>query len=314
MGLSHFRDRVVRIARDQGFSLVGFLNRRDANFGNWIGDWLDGGYHGEMKWMERHRAIRRAPCTIEPYSESIITMAYPYLTKKPDCWRGRNPISNYAWGEDYHKVLKRKIEHILAEIRLAEPRFEGRGFVDSAPIPEKITAAVSGLGWVGKNGMLINRHLGSYLFLAEIVCNIPFSSTPSVKPLCGRCTKCIDACPAGAIMEGAKIDCRNCISYLTIEKREAFTDSEKSKIDYQLFGCDICQQVCPWNRKQREIPNSPFRCFERWMDLDLDRIDRLTDREYEVLKRNSPIKRVKLGELKRNARAIAETGRRQGFD
>ena len=308
------RDTIIRIVKDQGFGPVGFINRQDATFGNWIENWLHKGYHAEMKWMERHRTIREAPCFIEPYSESIITMAYPYFTKTPELWKNRNPISNYAWGEDYHQVLKSKIRNILTEIGALDPKFKGRGFVDSAPIPEKVTAAASGLGWIGKNSMLINRRLGSYLFLAEIVCNIPFRSTSSVRKRCGKCTKCIDACPTNAITNGAMVDSNKCISYLTIEKKDPFTLAEKSGIDYQLFGCDICQQVCPWNRGEREFSNSPFRCFDRWLDLDPDRINLLTECEFDLLKQKSPIKRIRLQQFKRNANAVLKTGGTRSFD
>ena len=308
------QEETLRTIQSEGFVLAGFVGKRDANFRNWIGDWLQKGYHADMHWLERNRATREAPCTIESYGESIIAMAYPYRTQTPDIWKGGNPISNYAWGEDYHKVLKRKLQIILRKMSSRNPKFQGRGFVDSAPIPEKIVAVAGGLGWIGKNSMLLNRYWGSYLFLAEIVCNIPFRSTTAARNYCGSCTKCVDACPTGAIVGNAVIDSNRCISYLTIEKKGAFTVAEKSSIQYQLFGCDICQQVCPWNRKQRAIPNSPFECFDRWLHLDLKRIDRLSESEFDALKQKSPIKRITLKELQRNADAVAEQNGPDGFD
>ncbi len=308
------KDYLINLIKNQGFVLVGSVNKQDANFGNWIEHWLRNGYQADMNWLDRNSLIRETPCAIEPYGESIITLAYPYYTNPPKMWETRNPISNYAWGQDYHKVLKRKIKTILQEMKKLDSSFIGRGFVDSAPLPEKILAKVSGLGWIGKNSMLINKTWGSYLFLAEVVCNYSLPTTPPTKNRCGSCVKCIDACPTSAILEDGAIDSGKCISYLTIENKKEFTNEQKLSIDYQLFGCDICQQVCPWNRKPTEQPDSPFRCFDRWLNLSSDQVECMTEPEFELLKQKSPIKRLKLEGLKRNASVIVEKRRHQGFD
>ncbi len=297
---------IADLITDQGFALVGFLSRQDASLGDWITPWLEKGFHADMEWITRNAAIRESPCSIESGSASIITMAYPYRTLPPVSWESRNPISNYAWGEDYHEVLKKKLKVIINALYKLYPSFKGRAFVDSAPIPEKIVAMKSGLGWIGKNSILINKKLGSYLFLAEIVCNLLFKTTPPVKNYCGSCRKCIDACPSKAIVSDGMIDSSNCVSYLTIEKRSDFSIFEKSQIDYHLFGCDICQQVCPWNKKSPFQVSSPFQCFSRWVDIDLNDVCHLTCAEYEMIKENSPIKRATLEGLKRNAAAVLE--------
>ncbi|MBU2511746.1 tRNA epoxyqueuosine(34) reductase QueG [bacterium] len=286
----------------EGFSAVGFLNLEDSVFeGQYLKNWIKNGYHATMKWMEDHQAIRENPCRIVDAGKSIIAAAFLYKNQSPENWGENNPISNYAWGEDYHTVLKKKLTKIMRQLEEKIPDFKGRAFVDTAPIPEKLIAARSGLGWVGKNSMLINRKLGSYLFLGEIVCDLDLPSDTPAKNYCGTCRKCIDHCPTGAILENGIIDSRRCVSYLTIEKRGDFIDDEKKMIDYQLFGCDICQQVCPWNKKAPFSPYPGFSCAEKWVNLDMKKLATISSEEYDLLKVKSPIKRARLEGLKRNA-------------
>jgi len=295
---------ITTIIKDQGFVLVGFLGRQDALLGDWIKPWLDKGFQADMAWIEKNQGIRQDPCSIEEKGQSIITMAYPYNTEAPAGWEKDHLISNYAWGEDYHKVLKKKLKLAMAQIQEQIPEFQGRAFTDSAPLPEKILAAKSGLGWIGKNSLLINREYGSYLFLAEIVCNLPLTSTPPGKDYCGSCTRCLQACPTVAINEQKEVDSRLCVSYLTIEKHGEFTEKEEKALDSQLFGCDICQQVCPWNNKAPVMEDSPFACFPRWADLDLENISTMTDEQFNQLKEKSPVKRTKVEGFRRNAQAV----------
>jgi epoxyqueuosine reductase len=291
--------------RKEGFSLVGILNRDDCHFGDWLSSWLRLKHHADMVWMEKNRAIRENPCRIEDYAQSVISTAISYHTKPPENWKSENPISNYAWGEDYHQVLKKKLKSIVANLSEEFPDLKARVFVDTAPLPEKLIAMRCGLGWVGKNSMLINRKLGSYLFLGEVITNLDLPTTGKlVKNYCGTCTKCIDACPTGAINSNGSIDSNRCLSYLTIEKRDAFNETEKGFLEYQIFGCDICQQVCPWNKKAPLTDHKPFSCSEKWTRIDSQEFVQLTREQFDLLKIKSPIKRAKYEGFIRNAKAI----------
>lgn len=300
------KSTIESILSKAGFIRIGFLNQKDARLADWITPWLTKGNQGDMKWMEQHRYLRQHPCEIIPNGKSIISIAYPYYTVTPDEWADKNPISNYAWGADYHSVLRKILKRVMVAIKTEIPTFQGRYFVDSAPLPEKIIAAKCGLGWIGKNSMLINRHHGSYLFLAEIVTNMEFQSTPPTKEYCGTCSKCIEACPTGAILNDRVIDSRKCISFLTIEKKGEFNEKEKRCIDYQLFGCDICQKVCPWNKTLELVKDSPFNCFEKFIPLSTNQWSDLNVEQFEELKIQSPIKRAKLDGIRRNANAILD--------
>lgn len=306
MDLDHLKQTIRKIASDEGFVEVGYLNIDQAKFPGWLTNWLKNDYHANMSWMLNHQTIRENPCTIVENGKSIISLLYPYKTESPKHWNHQNIISNYAWGKDYHTAIKKKLKRIYQSIQSQFPDFKGRYFVDSAPIPEKIVAAACGLGWIGKNSMLINRKYGSYVFIAELVCNQDLSSTTPIKPRCGNCNKCIDVCPGQAIVDTATIDSNKCISYLTIEKRTDFTIEEKKIIQYQIFGCDICQQVCPWNKKTANNGTLEYTCFDRWKNLTPQKILNLSEEEFEVLKINSSLKRAGLTHLKRSASAILE--------
>ena len=288
----------------EGFAKIGFLSRQDAQFSDWIGPWLEQGFHAEMSFMEDNAAIRIDPCSIEPFGKSIISCAYPYFTRPSGGrWR-RNAISSYAWGADYHKVLKQKIERVILCLQEEIPGFQGRGFVDTAPIPEKIVAKQSGLGWIGKNGLLINQQLGSYFFLTEIVCNLDLQSDSPMDNHCDDCDKCVRACPSGAINGDGYVDSNRCISYLTIEKRGEFKPEESTSIGYQVFGCDICQQVCHWNQDLEIEESSPFECYPRWRELKPEDYANMDQEEFDRIKIASPVKRAKLDGLRRNARTV----------
>ena len=299
------KERIISILRSQGFELIGFLDRSDAQFSGWIDSWLDRGYAASMSWMNKHKAIREDPCSIVEDGQSIMSLGFPYYTQPPDGWVSKNPISNYAWGEDYHVVLRKKLRTIMASLLKVVPGFQGRFFVDTAPLPEKLIAASAGLGWIGRNSMLIHPKHGSYFFLAEIVSNLNLPTT-SEKQIdrCGDCRLCIENCPTESIKPDRQIDARTCISYLTIEKRGPFTSQEAESIEYQLFGCDICQQICPWNKDIAIKADSPFSCFNRWRELNMENLIDLTETSFEQMKRKSGIKRARLEGIKRNAGAV----------
>ncbi len=295
---------------EEGFAQVGFLNHKDAKFEDWISEWLQKGYHADMSWMLKYKSIRLNPCSMVDFGKSIIIASYPYATKMPEKWERENPISNYAWGEDYHVFLRKKLKKILQKLETNIQGFKGRFFVDTAPIPEKIIAARCGLGWIGKNSLLINRKFGSTVFLGGIVSNLDLPSTSVSKHLCGKCDKCIQACPTRAVLSDAVIDSSRCISYLTIEKRGTFTPFEEKQVGYHLFGCDICQQVCPFNRKPVAMEDSAFSCADKWLTIDMEELATLSKERFDELKINSPLKRAKLDGIRRNARAVLKNKKR----
>jgi epoxyqueuosine reductase len=299
---------LVAILKSAGAARVGFLNRDRAQFGDWFRLWLDHGYHGDMGWMERNLEIRSDPCSILEGGKSIISMAFPYLTPTPEQWRESRLISNYAWGEDYHTVLKKRLTKAVKDIKTLYPEFEGRIFVDSAPLPEKMIAAACGIGWIGRNSMLINPELGSFIFLAEIVCNLDLRTTPAMEDRCGDCDLCIHECPNQAILEDRTINATRCTSYLTIEKRGAYNTEEAGQIRHCLFGCDACQLVCPWNDGIPKQKDSPFACDTKWLNIDIRELRELSESEFEQLKIKSPLKRLKLQGIRRNAAAIINNG------
>ena len=296
--------KIKSILLEAGFGKVGFLNKAQAVFEDWYQPWIKKNYHADMLWFEQNGHLRINPCSIVDNAKSIITLATPYYTKRPDFIGGKNPISCYAWGEDYHKVIRKMLKSSIKALSQEFKDFNGRGFVDTAPLPEKVLAQQSGLGWIGKNGILINPDYGSYLFLAEIVCNLDLKSTKPIKDNCGKCRLCLDNCPTKAIKSNKMIDAGHCLSYLTIEKKGEFSKKEEKMIDYQLFGCDLCQEVCPFNQKLTPLSNSPFNCLSKWGNLKIDELVDITDDQFEQLKQKSALKRLKPDNLKRNARAI----------
>ncbi|MGK0288632.1 MAG: epoxyqueuosine reductase [bacterium] len=298
------KQTIQEIFQKHGFSSVGFLAAEDAFLGNWLEGWLENGYQADMNWMKNNQEIRSNPTTIEPYVKTIIIGTYPYYTTPPDGWEKENKISNYAWGKDYHKILKKKLIQISNEIKEIIPEFEGRAFVDSAPLPEKILGQKTGLGWIGKNSLLIHPKKGSYFFLGELVTNLELDSSTPIKDYCGNCTRCITACPTDAILPNKTVDANRCISWLTIEKAGDFSIDEEKMLSYQIFGCDICQQVCPWNREAEQTQDSSFQCDPKWLDLSVPDFANMEEIQFEQLKQSSPVKRPKITGIRRNATAI----------
>lgn len=299
---------IVHVLKSAGAVHVGFLNRNEAQFGEWIQPWLEKGYHGDMSWMGRNQSIRRDPCSIMEEGRSIIAMAFPYRTRIPERWSEEQLISSYAWGDDYHNVIKKRLKKSIQELETEISGFKARAFVDSAPLPEKIIAAACGIGWIGRNSLLISPEWGSFLFLAEIVCNLDLESTPPIDDHCGSCDLCIHACPNQAIQENRTIDSTRCISYLTIEKQGSFSDEERQRIGCHLFGCDCCQLVCPWNENNKELQDTPYTCDSKWLNISIRELVDLSQDQFDQLKIKSPLKRLKLEGIRRNAKAILANG------
>ncbi len=265
--------------------------------------WLLDGLHASMGWMENHFEKRVDPRRLVEGAQTVISVLHVYHQggeQPADPEIGR--ISRYAWGDDYHEVMKEKLFRLYAWLDAEAGGISGRAFVDSAPVMDKAWAARSGLGWQGKHTNLINRNLGSYFFIGELIVDVPLSPDGPTGDYCGRCTRCIDACPTGAIYRPYAVDANRCISYLTIENREAHIPEGYAPHSW-IFGCDICQDVCPWNkfrkttREGRYLPREGVTDtrLEEWLEIDLE--------AFRERFRNTPVKRARYEGFLRNVRA-----------
>jgi epoxyqueuosine reductase len=268
--------------------------------------WLGQGMQGKMSYLERNFEKRVDPRKLVPGAKSVISLLYNYCpskTQNPDAPK----LAKYAYGEDYHFVLKRKLKTLLREMRKEFGDFEGRCFVDSAPVMERDWAKHSGVGWVGKNTLIIHPKAGSYFFLAELIVDLEFEYDGPISDYCGSCRKCIDACPTDAISdEGYLLDARKCISYLTIELREAIPEEFKGKMEDWAFGCDICQDVCPWNRFSKPHREEAFEPKDDLMEMEREAWHEITAEVFRDLFRKSAVKRTKFEGLKRNLAFLGE--------
>src|SRR4030095_6621611 len=262
-------------------------------------EWLSKGYHGEMAYMTNHFDMRTDPTKLVPGAKSVISIMYNYFPGDKSDHHPDNPeeketfkISRYAYGEDYHKVLRRKLKEFVVELKKEIGPFHGRVFVDSAPVMEREWAKKSGLGWIGKNTLIIHPKKGSYFFLGEIILDVEFEYDNPIRDHCGTCTKCIDACPTEAISpEGYVLDASKCISYLTIELKSQIPESFKDKMEDWIFGCDICQEVCPWNKFSTHHHEPAFESNEKVRNMSKEDWIELTDDEFETLFAKSPLER-----------------------
>ncbi len=274
--------------------------------------WLGRGYQGQMAWLEREPEKRTDPRRILPDAKTVISVALNYYTPQQhvdDPEKGK--ISRYAWGDDYHDVLKEKLRTLLDWIVDYYPGASGKICVDTAPIMEKAWAMRAGIGWIGKNSNVLTKENGSWIFLGEILLNLDLDHDEPATDHCGTCTACIDACPTDAIVEPYVVDSNKCISYATIELRtDELPDDVSSKLEGWLYGCDICQDVCPWNRFEKPTDEPRFAPRLTETSLDLDVVESLTPETYAERFRKSPMKRTKLGGLKRNAAALRQTSRK----
>ena len=297
---------VKRLAKEIGFSSCGiskarFLHEEEKKFE----DWLRQGYQGSMSYLERNFDKRLDPTKLVPGAKSVISLSYNYFPPKKLISENNFIISKYAYGKDYHKVLRSKLKKLFTKIRDKIGEVEGRVFVDSAPIHERAWAKLSGVGWIGKNSLLINKNQGSYFFLAEIICDLDLEYDEPVLNRCGNCTRCIDACPTDAITKAQVIDANKCISYLTIENKEKIPKELRGSINNSIFGCDICQDVCPWNKKS--VPHNEKEFIPKKELRDLKKKDwiELTEDTFNKIFEGSAVKRTKFQGLKRNIKVVS---------
>ena len=300
-------------ARALGFDLVGVAPITTFREMEFYPKWLERGYAGEMRYLERQKPSRMDPKSLMPEAQSVVVCAVNYNTDRPltSYDRVRAWISRYAWGQDYHEVLQKKLETLAQWIQEQSPT-RTRTYVDTGPLLERVFAKYAGIGWFGKNTCIINERTGSWLFLGCIITDVELGYDVPVPDRCGTCTRCIDACPTGAILEPYVLDSRKCISYTTIELRGGIQEDARKGIGHHLFGCDICQDVCPWNRR---APQSSDPAFQPKQDLfwpELERLLDLTEDEWRSLIRGTAMKRAKVKGLVRNLMVVSgNSGARQ---
>lgn len=265
-------------------------------------EWLHHGFHGKMQYMENHFGLRTDPAKLVPGAKSVIVLLHNYFPKEKQEDPDAPKLARYAYGEDYHFILKRKLKDLLAFIRQEIGEVQGRCFVDSAPVMERDWAKRAGLGWTGKNTLLINTKAGSYFFLAELILDLELVAGDPISDHCGTCRRCIDACPTAAISpDGYLLDASRCISYLTIELRdETLPDEFRGKMDNWMFGCDVCQEVCPWNRFASPHNEPAFEPKLELMKMKNKEWKELTREVFQQVLKKSAVKRTKYEGLKRN--------------
>lgn len=305
MNISTRTQKIRHFAQELGFEACGFSRaRRLVEEESRLEQWLREARHGSMSWMENHFDKRLDPTLLVPGALSVVSVVMSY--HQPELFAAHAAddtqprISKYALGEDYHTVLREKLYTLFAYLEEINGGVSGRVFVDSAPVMDKAWAGLSGLGWLGKNGNLLNRQLGSWFFIGEMIVDVAFEYDSSTTDHCGSCTRCIDACPTNAIYEPHRVDGSKCISYLTIELRDAIPEQYHQAIGNWMYGCDICQDVCPWNRKalagkeSRLFANADIlgKNTDFWEELDL--------KAFRSLFRDSAVKRTRFDGLKRN--------------
>lgn len=296
------------IAWEEGFQAIGFA-RAEMVPGEKLKKWLQLGYQGEMDWMAGSAEKRLDPASLLEGALTVVSLLYPY-PHSPDEAVGdptRGLIASYALGRDYHLVLGKKLKRISRALQQAYPGVGAKYYVDAGPVSETYWAWKAGLGWIGKNSLLITPEFGSWFFLAELIIDYPLEPGIPLPSQCGSCTACLDACPTRAIVEPGVVDARKCISYLTIEHRSEIPDVLARKMGNRIFGCDICQEVCPWNRGVAKIDDPLLAPVSR--DYSLEYLLDLEEDEFRELFRQSPLKRTGLGGLKRNV-AVAMKNRK----
>jgi epoxyqueuosine reductase len=265
--------------------------------------WLKAGMHGKMEYMENHFDKRLNPTLLVEGAKSVVSLLYNYYPEQTQNTEAPK-ISKYAYGYDYHEVIKEKLKEFLNTLKEKIGDVNGRAFVDSAPVLDKAWAKKSGLGWIGKNANLINKQNGSFFFIAELIIDLDLEYAGPIQDYCGTCTKCIDACPTEAIVEPFIVDGSKCISYLTIELKDAIPSEFKNKMDNWAFGCDVCQDVCPWNRFSTPHHETLFNNQTGLLNLSTDEWHEMTEETFNKVFKHSAVKRTKYKGLKRNLEFI----------
>ena len=266
-----------------------------------LDDWLQKGFHAGMDYMQKHADLRANPERLVENAKSVIVFLYNYYPSKMMDVDSSYLVSTYAYGQDYHEVIREKLNILILKLKEQVPEISIRGFVDSAPVLERAWATRAGLGWIGKNSMLISRRNGSYFFISELITDVELEyDKPMGGNYCGDCSRCMDACPTSAITDLKTVDANKCLSYLTIENKGEIPEAFKGKYDKWVFGCDICQQVCPWNRYSTPHNEPAFEPLPGLMELKKEDWEQMDIEQYKILFKKSAVKRAKFAGLKRN--------------
>lgn len=303
---AHYSFLIKQTARALGFDYCGIARAEELpEDARRLEKWLRNGMQGEMKYMENYFDLRIDPRKLVPGAASVITLLlnyYPQEKQEPNTPR----ISKYAYGMDYHLVIREKMNELIRLLQKEIGVFEGRGFVDSAPVLERTWAVKSGLGWVGKNGNMITKKSGSFFFIATLICDLKLEyDAPFVSDFCGTCTRCIDACPTEAILPNKVVDGSKCISYFTIELKDALLpESMKDQFEGWMFGCDTCQDVCPWNRFQRATEEKQFTPLPEILNLSTTQWEEMSEETFKQVFKHSPLRRTKWKGIRRNLQFI----------
>ena len=305
MNKEHNTQIIKSIATQLGFDFCGIaLAQPLDDDARRLETWLNKGMNGTMSYMANHFDMRVNPTLLVPGAKSVITLLFNYF---PDeVLNNEYKISKYAYGEDYHDVIRKKLHEFFFMIKEKIGDINGRGFVDSAPVLERTWAQRSGLGWIGKNGNLINKKQGSFFFIASLIIDIELNyDNAYAKDYCGTCRSCIDNCPTEAILPDKVVDGSKCVSYFTIELKDALIpDNMNGKFDNWLFGCDVCQDVCPWNRFSKPNQEESFKPLPEIINFSSKDWEELTEEKFKIIFNNSPIKRAKFSGIKRNLQFI----------
>jgi epoxyqueuosine reductase len=297
-------------AAELGFAACGFSEATYLQTeGESLKYWLSRGFQGEMDYMARNQDKRLDPRVLMPGARSVISVLVNYFPKETLPEENNYKITKYAYGRDHHLVVREKLNQLIKEIKDRAGDCQASAFIDSGPVVDKAWAARAGLGWRGKNSLLIHPRIGSFVFIGDIITDLKLEYDQIyVKDLCGNCTRCIDACPTGAIIAPRLIDARKCIAYLTIEYKGELPQNEKSKFNDWIFGCDICQDACPWNRKAKANHESAFLPNPGLKEMSKEKWEQMTEEQFKDLFKNSAVKRTKFSGLKRNIGFLADLG------
>ncbi len=298
LGMESIEDKIIQRAKELGFIDCGFSKAEKLeSHENTYKDWLSQNYHGEMSYLERNIDKRLDPTLLVENAKTVISLAYNYFPQNVQRLIAPK-IAKYAYGEDYHTVVKDQCFLLFQFIQENIPGTTGRIFVDSAPVMERQWAEKAGIGWIGKNSLLLRKGVGSFFFLAEIICSAELQPNVQIASNhCGECTRCIDECPTQAIVQDGVIDSTLCISYLTIEKRTELTATEQNNLNSWIFGCDVCQDVCPWNRFAIPQNNPRFEPKANWITWDNERWKALNEAQFDAFFANTPLQRAGYNKL-----------------
>jgi epoxyqueuosine reductase len=295
---------VKQLALKHGFNFCGIAKAQPLNDdARRLEKWLRQDMHGSMKYMENYFDLRVDPTKLVPGAKSVITLLKNYY---PSETLSENKISKYAYGKDYHEVIKSSLKQMMVQLQEKIGQFQGRGFVDSAPVLERSWAQRSGLGWVGKNGNLITKQSGSFFFIATLIVDVELNyDDPFAKDFCGSCKKCVESCPTEAILPDKTINGSKCISYFTIElKDEIIPEEMKGKFQNWMFGCDICQDVCPWNRFAKPHNEEAFQPLSEILNFTTKEWEELSEEAFKKVFKYSPLSRAKYKGIQRNIKFL----------